>query len=606
MLPPGSPEPGPWRTSRVPFWRDIYASAADIDHDTVVVVCGAQMSKTEGLFNIIGHRFTDGPYVPTLYVGPTEKQVKSVSKDRVDKMLRSTPVLWQRTEKGQRYGVYEKWIAGIRLGFGWAGSATELSSHPAGLVVVDERDRMDADTGGEGDPVSLARARLKNYPSRKLIIASTPTIEGGSPIWSLWESGTMHMWAWRCVSCGLQFVPQLSLLKWPDGATPDEARESAYIECPGCKHMHRDREKARLNAGGEYVRHRKLRAGERCDSPVLDGYVVDGSPTNLKTASYWISGLASPWASVGDTAKVILDAYRSGEPERIQAEINTWGGELYRIRGDAPAWTEVATNRREYGPNTIVRGVQLITMGVDVQRSGLYYVIRGWGHMMESWLLDHDHLAGETEFDAVWQSLRNVIYSPVGDMMIRRVFIDSGFRPGDSHRRPDHAVYTFCRSVSGIAYPTKGQDSLPQPYTYKSIDYTVGGAVVPNGVRLYHLDTDYAKRWIHSRIRWPDGQPGGFNLHSAVTEDYCRQLVSEELVIKASGRATWIRKSRNNHYLDCEVNALMAALTLNAHRLADKPAAQRTGASPNQPARQIDAGSSKPARQGGYERRELY
>jgi len=140
------------------------------------------MGKTEAVGNLIGHRFSDGPFVPAIYVGPTEKQVRSISKDRIDKMLRSTPLLWERTEKGARFTTYEKFIAGTRLGFAWAGSATELSSHPAGLVLVDERDRMTSDAGNEGDPVSLARARLKNYPAKKLGVFSTPTTESASPI----------------------------------------------------------------------------------------------------------------------------------------------------------------------------------------------------------------------------------------------------------------------------------------------------------------------------------------------------------------------------------------------------------------------------------------
>ena len=92
ILPEGSPEPGPWRTDRVPYTRDIYRAFSDPRYTTIVGVMGAQMSKTELLLNVLGHRFTDGPYVPALDIGPTEKQVRSMSNDRVMKMLRSTPV----------------------------------------------------------------------------------------------------------------------------------------------------------------------------------------------------------------------------------------------------------------------------------------------------------------------------------------------------------------------------------------------------------------------------------------------------------------------------------------------------------------------------------
>lgn len=598
----GSPEPGPWRTDRTPFWRPVYRALADDRHDMVVIVCGAQMGKTECLLNAIGHRFTDGPFAPAIYVGPTEKQVRSMSKDRVDKMLRSTPVLWDRTERGHRYGAFEKFIAGVRLGFAWAGSATELASHPAGLIVVDERDRMSASTGDEGDPVSLARARTKNYPHRKVVVTSTPTLEGASPIWALWEEGTMQMWAWPCLHCGVFFVPQLSLLTWPKHAadgrelSSDERAARATVACPKCGGVHTSADKMRLNALGVYLPHRRLDNTERSERAVLGQYVQVEEPADIATASFWISGLASPWATMEQTAKVLIDAYRSGEPERIQAEVNTWGGELFRIRGDAPAWEEVSANRQEYRPRFAVPGVQKVTMGADVQRDGIYYVIRGWGYNSESWLMEHGYLAGETEHDAVWHALRQVIDEECGGRRIDRAFVDSGYRPGDVHRRPDHAVYTFARKLPGVVYPTKGQDAMDTPFLFRAIDYTSGGAVIKGGVKLCHINTDYFKRWLHARVRWPAGQPGGWHLHNETTEDYCRQIVAEELVLKASGRAMWVRRSRQNHYLDAEVCATAAGYSINVHKLAPLT---------TEPAKNQSA-SLPPAMRGGYERRNIF
>ncbi|RMF84571.1 MAG: hypothetical protein D6744_02820, partial [Planctomycetota bacterium] len=561
--------PGPWRSSRTPYWRAIYDAFVDPEVDSIVAACGAQMGKTEAIFNILGHRFTDGPYVPALYIGPTEKQVRSISRDRIDKMLRSTPVLWERTAKGHRYGVFEKFIAGVRLGFAWAGSATELASHPAGLVLVDERDRMESDVAGEGDPVSLARARLKNYLGGKLGVFSTPTIEGGSPTWALLDAGSLEFWAWPCPECGRYFVPELALLSVPEGATPQQARESARLACPHCGGLLESRQKTLCNSLGRYIRHRRLRDDEQAERTVLRHYVVDADPQPTRARSFWISGLASPWVTFGEVAQVLREAEQSGSIERLQAEVNTWGGECFALRGDAPDWHEVAANRRDYPPRTIPSlQVQIITAGVDVQKDGLYYVMRGWGAGMASWLLEHGFLAGDTAFDPVWNSLRNLLQAPIGEKRIDRALIDSGYRPGDIHRRPDHAVYTFCRSLPGLAFPAKGQDTLDQPYRYRNIDYSVGGAVIRGGVRLFHINTDYFKRWLHARIRWPEDQEGGFYLHAEAGDDYCRHLVAEELVIKPGGKVQWVRRSRENHYLDCEVLAAAAAYSLNVQQLA--------------------------------------
>lgn len=547
----------------------IYDAFTSSKYRQVIGVMGAQMGKTEALFNIIGHRFDDGPQMPALYIGPTEKQVRSVSNDRVKKMLISTPSLWAKTAKGHRDKVTEKWIAGTRLGFGWAGSATELASHPAGLVLVDERDRMDSDAGGEGDPVVLARARTKTYPNAKVGVFSTPTIEGGSPIWALFLEGTAGKWAWNCPDCGDWFVPRLELLKWPQDCTPAEAHKAAHLCCDHCGTVIENRQKEKLNAAGQFLYHE-----DHGGDLVPIGFEA---PDN-RTASFWVSGLASPWQSFGDIAEIVVAAYRSKEPERIQAAINTYAGEIWKTRGDAPAWAEVYALRKPYAPGSMPEGVQMITAGVDVQKRGLYYVIRGWGFNSESWLLDNGYIAGETEFDNVWLLLaRHLEREFPGGLRIQRMFVDSGYRPGDKYRRPDNQVYLFARRHAGRVYAAKGHDTQDRPLKTSKVDMTLSGKTIKGGVTLWHCHTDYLKTWLFSRIRWPEGDPGGWHIHNEIDEDYCRQIVAEEVVTKPSGKRVWILRQKDNHYLDCETLAHAAAMSLQVHTLKPIEPTKPTG-----------------------------
>lgn len=561
VLPPGSPEPGPWRTDRVPYTREIYRAFSDPRFETVIVVMGAQMSKTELVLNVIGHRFTDGPYTPTLYIGPTEKQVRSMSKDRVMKMIRATPELWDRLAKGQHNKIAEKWIAGIRLGFAWAGSATELASHPAGLVLVDERDRMDSDVGGEGDPVELARARGSNYWDFKLGVVSTPTLEGASPIWSLYEQGTMMRWAWECQHCAEYFVPRLELLRFDDSGDLAKVRSTAIVACPNCGGEHENRHKQRLNATGTYLPHRLNAKGEheQIDEPI-----------ESSTASFWVDGLASPWRSFGQRAERLVEAYRSHDPGKIQAVINTGFGELFKARGDAPPWEAVLETRSHVARGVVPDWSRLVTMGVDVQKNGLYYVVRAWGFNSRSHLVDHGFIHGDTEFDDVWILWRSVLDQKINERPIIRVaFIDSGYRPGaDRFRRPEHKVYEVCRRTVGRAFPSKGHDTLEKPIRAAKIDVTVSGKTIKGGLTLWHIDTDHIKTWVHGQISIPEGGERLWTTHSEIDEDYCRQLVAEELVVKPSGRRVWIAGKRANHYFDAEVLARAAAMSQQVHALA--------------------------------------
>jgi phage terminase large subunit GpA-like protein len=565
------------------------ARFSDPDVELITIVCGSQMGKTESLMNVLGHRFADGPRVPTLWIAPTQKSVKSLADDRVMKMIKGTPALWDILDKGRRNRMVEKFLANVRLGFGWAGSATELASHPAGLVLVDERDRMVSDVEGEGDPLVLARARTKNYPLRKIGVSSTPTIEGASPIWSLFLEGTREKWAWPCPHCAEYFVPRLEYLVWPKKATPGEARRAAFVVCPSCGAELRDVDKVDMNARGRFIPHVEDERGEEQAIP------FDGDPPYNSHASYWISGLASPWVTFGELAEMLVAAYRSREPERIQGVVNTYGGEVWKISGDAPEWQTVLRTRGHYGRGNVPTGVRMITCGVDVQKEGLYYVVRGWGVNAESWLLDHGYLYGRTEYDNVWLSLGNLITAPVRDRPIDRVFVDSGYRPGQLYRRPENVIYMFCRRHRGLAYPSKGHDTQDRPLKTADLDLSIGGRTIRGALKLWHVNTDYLKTWIYSQIDLPPDAPVHWHTHAQIDDDYAKQVVSEEVVTKSSGARTWLTRG-DNHYLDCEGLAFAAALSLNVYMLRDDDIP---------PPPPPDEAPSKPARRRGFGRREL-
>lgn len=554
MLPPGSAEPGPWRSSRTPYLIPILQAGADFRFRRVIMVMGSQLGKTEALLNLIGWRLDDDP-CPILYVSPTQRQAESISRDRLGKMLKSTPSLWAKLTRGHADKISEKWISGVRLGFAWAGSATELASHPAGMVLVDERDRMDGSTGGEGDPVSLAEARTATFPDGKVVVCSTPTLEGASPIWRLWEEGTQHRWAWPCPHCDEYFVPTLELLRWPEGCTAHQALKAARLACPECGSEIEDRHRAGMNTQGVF-----LAPGQRIES----GEVIGEAPES-DTASFWVSGLCSPWRTFGQRAKAFIEATHSKTPERVQAVINTQLGELYRLKGEAPDWTRVTELRGGYESGTLPAGVQVLTLGVDVQGNRLVYAVRGWGVNSESWLIEAGELWGETAHAPVWADLGALLERTWDGMAIRRAFIDSGFNP--SGPRTDNVVYAFCRQYRGRAYPAKGHATLDKPLKAAMIDVTHRGRTVKGGLQLWHLDSDYFKSWVHNRIEWPAGESGAFHLPMDATDDYCQQLVAEQRLVKASGRVTWIRTRKDNHFLDAEALNAAAAQSLAVHTL---------------------------------------
>ncbi len=215
---------------------------------------GAQMGKTAGLLNVIGHTLDDAP-APVIYVGPTRSNVDSVIEPQVTAMLKSAPSLWAVTDQSRDAKKLAKTVNGVSLRLAWAGSPTELASQSAKIVLIDEVDRMEP-IAGEGDPVTLAegpqrellgrpvdhhehadrgqRRRGKASGDRRSSIGSRrspricPVTSGRSG-----RKGTRFEWAVPCPHCAAYFIPRFRHLWWPDGATPRTASTRDAPRLPG-------------------------------------------------------------------------------------------------------------------------------------------------------------------------------------------------------------------------------------------------------------------------------------------------------------------------------------------------------------------------------------
>jgi phage terminase large subunit GpA-like protein len=579
VLPRGSPEPGPWRSKRTPYMIPIVRACASPYYRRIIVVTGSQMGKTDNLLNVIGHRLDDDP-APLLYVGPTKSNVEKVIEPRIQKMIKGCPDLAAKVERGKRGSKTHKTINGVSLRLAWAGSATELASQDAAYVLLDEIDRMVADVEKEGSPFELAEARIANYPDGKAIGTSTCTIGNvdeefdprtrltrwalaepddiQSAIWLHWQEGTRFEWAWPCYRCGDYFIPRLTCLVWPKDLRPYDVARQARLQCPHCSNLITDNHKTEMNEAGTYVA-----PGQ---SIRKDGS-LDGEVEPNDTASYWVSGLCSPWVPFGRRAKAVVEAARSGDQGKIQVAYNTQLGQLYKLGGESKPWESLRQLIGDYDPEgETPEGIRVITMGVDVQKDRLVYGIRGWGLRQESWGLGYGEIHGDTEFDAVWLELIPIMDKTFGGRPIRLVGIDSGYRPGDKHRTPTNQVYAFCHRQRHRAIPTKGWDAMDKPLKMAKIDVTYGGKTYKAGLQLWHFDTHYFKGFVQGRLDWPDGEPGQWHLPAGTTDDYCQQMCSEVRMVTPTGKVVYVRVRRENHAFDVEtINSALSNILQVQH-----------------------------------------
>lgn len=599
ILPNTSSEPGPYRPERTPWVEFICEAIANYRYNEIVAVMGSQLGKTDGvILNTVGWCLDDNP-TPMLMYLPTQKAAESLSKDRLDKMLRSVPRVWNTLDK-KTNKISEKFIKGVRLGMGWV-SKTEVASHPAGKVFFDEVDRI-APIKGEGDPYELTRVRGSSYANFTQISTSSPT-EGqvddeqhpdtgyfhwkiaerlSSRSWLLWQSGTRHEFMLPCPHCGAYFSPRLKLLWYPENATPGEAEIQAKLKCPHCnelidqRHKHEMIEKGVMVAPGQRVENGK----------------VCGEPPRSKTYSAWVSGLCSPWISWGQRAAEYVRAVLSDDIAIIQSIVNTRFGELFAIKGESPAWEYVASLRTgsNYRMGTVPEPVQFLTAGVDVQANRLVVVVMGWalnGGQREGYIVEYSEIFGNTAYDDVWLELEeDFLYREFNERSILEIGVDSGFNPSkfmrsDSDNKDRNIIYEFCRRHRDRVVATKGNpEPMIQEYSVNYIDVHKSGKRNKAGLALYKVNQFEIKKSVYKRLAWDVKRPGRWYFPVDTPDQFFKQLTAEEWTVQGE----W-RQKGENHVLDCVVINYFLLLK-NRRRLLSQPVVSVAAEQPQQRAQQ--------------------
>ena len=550
-------EPGPWRTSRTPYMREIMdCLSACSPVERVVFMKGAQVGGTECGNNWLGYIIHHTPG-PTLSVQPTVEMAKRNSKQRIDPLLEESPELRKlikpaRSKDSGNTILVKEFPGGILVMTG-ANSAAGLRSMPVRFLFLDEVDAFPGDVEDEGDPVALAEARTRTFARRKIYIVSTPTVKGLSRIEREYEASDMRRFMVPCPLCGAFQWLKFSQLKWPHNE-PDKA---AY-ECEHCGQLFAEHHKTEMLAQGYWEAH-------------AEG---DG-----RTAGFHISSLYSPlgWRSWAEIARAWLDA--QGSDASIKSFKNTELGETYVESGEAPEWHRLYDRREDYKIGTVPRGGLFLTAGADVQKDRLELEIVAWGRDRESWSVDYRVLQGDPAKADVWIALDAVLaesftHETGVNLAIIKLAIDTGYATQE--------VYDWVRRQQGDrVLAIKGVDRLGAPLGAPShMDVTVEGKRKRRGLLVWPVGSSFSKSELYGCLRKDaptDEQqeqgiryPAGYCHFPKYGEDYFKQLTAERLVTSKNKRGfpfrEWRKERDRNEALDCRVYARAAAASVGIDR----------------------------------------
>nr|DAS89571.1 MAG TPA: terminase large subunit [Caudoviricetes sp.] len=501
--------------------------------EKIVLCFGAQIGKTEAELNMIGYAL-DQTASPVMMVYPTDTIAKFASDKRVQPMIKSVKSINDKFDENSKLLELD-FNNGNYMVLVGANSPSSLSSRSIKYLFFDEIDKYPAFAGKEADPIKLATERTKTFVDKKIVMVSTPTVESGN-IWQAFMSANeRRQYYVPCPHCGVSQTLKFKQIKWPEehNDNADMIRDTAYYECEHCGERIYDKHKMEMLRRGEWR-------------------AVNESQSKVRSVSYHLSSIYSPWVTFGDVAYEFKNS--KGTPATLMNFINSWLAEPWKS-SKTKSTQNMEFTQSNYPCGVVPDKAVLLIASVDVQLDHFWWEVRAYAPGVKSYLIDYGQAS-------TWEDLEEIIInreypSEYGESrQVMKAGIDSGFRTDE--------VYQFCSRFPEVCIPVKGSSNhstMAAPYTMTSLEKGVVG-----GLKLYVLNTDYWKDFIFARMIRPADEVGTIHLYKECPQEYSDHLRSEEKqeirnVKTGAVTVQWkpLTSHPVNHLLDtCTYNAAVA------------------------------------------------
>lgn len=471
---------GPWFNHVVPYMVEPMNTFASLTYEGMIFVGPAQTGKTDALLvNTIVYSVLVDP-LDMFIVCPSILDARDFSMRRVDRlhdhsekvgaMLLPTANADNRLDK--------HYVNGMLLTLGWPARG-QLAGKPIARVLLTDRDRMDDDVDGDGEPYDLAAKRTTTFKSYAMTVAeSSPSRPITKPDWiartpheappcegilKLYNRGDRRRLYWPCPHCKGYFEGMFEHLEWDVEmvGTNYSRGMTARMKCPLCSQpIHPDDRDDMLQwslwvKDGQSVDHNGVRFGPDIETRI---------------ASFWLRGVAAGFVSWSKLVTLFLDASdeyeRTGSEEGLRKFYNTDLGEPYVPKSQSDLrLPEVLKARAEKVAagleKHVPRGARFLIANVDVQKNMFVvcvfaifpgkpfdmYVLDRF-EIRKSKRLDHDN-------DALW--VKPHVYAEDWDELIEHV-IEKEYPLDDLSGRTMGIRFTTCDSAGREGATTKAYE----------------------------------------------------------------------------------------------------------------------------------------------------
>lgn len=445
----GSPWPGPFKTSRVPYLREPQ-DCLHPDHPArrVTAKWAAQLGKTTVMENWFCFVVDCAPG-SMMIVLPTLDEATKFNRIKLGPTIEATPriahkVLPVNSRDEQGSTTAFKKFAGGFCQIVNAGSSKGLQMVSIKNLAMDEVTGYPLDVDGRGSPRDQARARQKAYGDfAKEWQGSTPGIVGECAITADFEAGDQRYYYVPCPHCG-----GYQALEFDHMSGPDDKHPSAYFICIGCGGVIKDGHKRDMLLGGIWIA-RHVRKGEKpvpkfiaaediakyvC--PPCEGRCAGLQPSYQLWAAYaprerW-SDIWTRWIEAQDNTQKMRVFYQ----QDLALAYDPGGAEV-----DWEKLVEAAARSNEQS-RVVPADAGLLVSAADVQGYGIKWAVYAIGPGGQRWLIDREVFEGPPDqSDEPWIALSDALerqYPTAGDKLksIDLSGVDSGFAT--------YRVYRFC------------------------------------------------------------------------------------------------------------------------------------------------------------------
>lgn len=577
-FPEGSPVPGSFRHDTAPYLREILEVLSPEHPCQEIYIPKCAQSGGTVVADIWLGSILDTMNAPCMVVHPTVSQAKEWADSKFYPLAEATPALNPHPEEDEKPGAVIprqnrttggskadkiRALKGSTILLSGAESPKTLRSHTIRYMVQDDLDAWTDSAGKEGDPERLADKRLTTYKAlgtSKKIAISTPLIARASRIMRGYDRSDRRRLYMGCLHCD-----DVTDFDWEDVQRNEQAPWDCHVICPSCGGIHTDADKREMLRRSIWVPTAPV-DGEQPDKTLTreEAEAWRAKPRQQFRVGFWITGVISRFLRWGDMAQEEADA--GDDDQAMMVFVNTVLGRVFEIKTKTPDWEALAARKtpdfmREQG----AYGPLVFTLSVDVQRDGLYFLVKGYNANEEGWYLDWGFLAGDTEEDSdtAWKKLTEIVNRgaplPGGESFPFDVIVVDGKYHTD-------AVKNWCKRRP-TAIVINGAEGWTHPVIKGATETDIkksGKKKKFGGQKIWHVGTWTVKTIVVGRYNktlqeaTELGPPRGHCWFPADAEDALfKQLTSEYLATKLNRKSQlperfWKARG-DNHWFDCDV-----------------------------------------------------